>query len=192
MDLGIAKERLAAGQDPQQAVALVTRAHDEAKQAIGELRDLVRGIHPQVLTDRGLDAALSALAARSTVPVTVGVDLPWRLPPATEAAAYFVVAESLTNVAKHSGASRASVRVEQSGPRLMIDIRDDGRGGAIEHGAEMVAALDDASRLLEAVREHQPDLVIVDVRMPPTFTDVGLRAAVELRSVLPGTPVLVL
>ena len=76
MDLGLAHERLAQGDDPQRAAELVDRAHEEAKQAIVELRELVRGIHPSVLTDRGLDAALSALAARSPVPVDVQIDLP--------------------------------------------------------------------------------------------------------------------
>ncbi len=123
----MAKERLRDGDDPSGAYELVGRAHDEAKQAIGELRSLVRGIHPQVLTDRGLDAALSSLAARSTVPVTIDVHLPERPPPAIEAAAYFVVAEAMANLSKHSNASRASVRVEQFGPRLLIDVRDDGR-----------------------------------------------------------------
>ncbi|MCU1500754.1 MAG: histidine kinase [Ilumatobacteraceae bacterium] len=149
MDLGMAKERLAAGQDAASATALVTRAHDEAKLAISELRDLVRGIHPQVLTDRGLDAALSALAARSTVPVTVDVTLADRPPASIEAAAYFVVAEALTNLSKHSGASRAAVRVEQFGPRVLIDVRDDGRGGAMEHPGGGLSGLRDRVSAVE-------------------------------------------
>lgn len=132
MDLGLARERLASGADPERAAELVARAHEESKQAIVELRELVRGIHPSVLTDRGLDAALSALAARSPVPVDVEVELRERLPAAIEAAAYFVVAEALTNVAKHSGASAAWVRVtERAGPhRIVVEVRDDGHGGA--------------------------------------------------------------
>ncbi len=149
MDLGMAKERLAAGEDAASATALVTRAHDEAKLAITELRELVRGIHPQVLTDRGLDAALSALAARSTVPITVDVALADRPSASIEAAAYFVVAESLTNLAKHSGATRAAVRVEQFGPRLLIDVRDDGRGGAVEHPGGGLSGLRDRVSAVE-------------------------------------------
>lgn len=133
MNLGIAKERLEASDDPR-AAELVGRAHDDAKQAIAELRDLVRGIHPAVLTDRGLDAAVSALAARCPVPVALDVDVPRRLPSPIEAAAYFVVAESLTNVAKHSGAQQAIVRLHEreqaGGRRLVVEVHDDGRGGA--------------------------------------------------------------
>jgi signal transduction histidine kinase len=149
MDLGMAKERLARDDDPSGAYELVGRAHDEAKAAIGELRHLVRGIHPQVLTDRGLDAALSALAARSTVPVTVDVALAERPPVAIEACAYFVVAESLANLSKHSGASKASVRVEQFGPSLLIDVRDDGQGGAVEHPGGGLSGLSDRVAAVE-------------------------------------------
>jgi signal transduction histidine kinase len=97
------------------AADLVDRAHIEAKAALIELRDLVRGVHPPVLTDRGLDAALSGLAARCPVPVDVHVDVPVRPRPAVEAVAYFLVAEALTNVAKHSRASSAKVVVEGYG-----------------------------------------------------------------------------
>jgi signal transduction histidine kinase len=131
MELGLAKEHLRENGDPR-ALELVTQAHDEAKLAIVELRDLVRGIHPAVLTDRGLDAAVSALIARCPVPVTLHADLPRRLPAATEAAAYFVVAEALTNVAKHSGARTAMVRLREQEGRLHVEIHDDGRGGAAE------------------------------------------------------------
>ncbi len=128
MDLGLAREKL--GTEPEAAHALVATAHEEAKTAIRELRDLVRGIHPSILTDRGLDAALSALAARSRVPVALSVHLDERLPAAVEAAAYFVVNEALANVAKHSGASRCDVRVERTPDLLTIEVSDDGRGGA--------------------------------------------------------------
>jgi signal transduction histidine kinase len=149
MDLGMAKERLARDDDPSGAYELVGRAHDEAKLAIGELRSLVRGIHPQVLTDRGLDAALSALAARSTVPVTIDVNLPSRPPMPIESCAYFVVAESLANLSKHSAASKASVRVEQFGPSLLIDVRDDGQGGAVEHPGGGLSGLRDRVTAVE-------------------------------------------
>ncbi len=130
MTLGLAKERLGEAADPQ-TKELVGKAHDDAKQAIAELRDLVRGIHPAVLTDRGLDAAVSALAARCPVPVEVRSELGGRrLSPAAEGAAYFVVAEALTNVAKHSAARKATVQLEERDGRLFVDISDDGIGGA--------------------------------------------------------------
>jgi signal transduction histidine kinase len=129
MNLGMAKDRMDQIEDPR-ARELVAQAHDEAKQAIVELRELVRGIHPAVLTDRGLDAAVSALAARCPVPVTVTTDLPRRLPPTVEGTAYFVVAEALTNMAKHSRARQGSVRIADRGDTLVVEIHDDGVGGA--------------------------------------------------------------
>ncbi len=128
MHLGMAKERFAS--DPDGARDLVVEAHEEAKRALVELRDLARGIHPAVLTDRGLDAALSALAGRSPVPVDVAVSLDGRLPPPLEATAYFVVAEALTNVARHSGARRATVRIDREDDVVVVEVRDDGVGGA--------------------------------------------------------------
>lgn len=128
MDLGRAKEKL--DTDPERAKQLVDEAHEDAKRAITEVRDLARGIHPAVLTDRGLDAALSALSARSTVPVDVRVDVAERPPASVEAAAYFVVSEALANVAKHANATRASVTVRRSGDRLTVQVQDDGAGGA--------------------------------------------------------------
>jgi signal transduction histidine kinase len=128
MDLGMARERMES--DPASARQLVGEAHEEAKRALAEIRDLVRGIHPAVLTDRGLDAAVSALAGRSPIPVTVTADLPGRLPEAIESTAYFVVAEGLANVAKHSGAGRAAVILRRRGDRLAVEVSDDGRGGA--------------------------------------------------------------
>ena len=114
------------------ALELVRTAHAESKAAVAELRDLARGIHPAVLTDRGLDAALSALAARCPVPVVVDVapDATGRCSPTVEATAYFVVAEALTNVARHSGAIHARVAVRRHGDRLVVLVVDDGRGGA--------------------------------------------------------------
>jgi signal transduction histidine kinase len=128
MDLGRARARFA--DDPEAARAIVDQAHAEAKEALVELRNLVRGVHPPVLTDRGLDAALSGVAALSPVPVTVSVDVSRRPPASIEAIAYFVVAEALTNVAKHSRAAAAQVRVQRDGDTLGIVIRDDGIGGA--------------------------------------------------------------
>ncbi|MFD9033911.1 sensor histidine kinase [Streptomyces sp. NPDC059567] len=128
MDLGLAKEKLT--EDPKAAARMVEEAHGEVKTALQELRDLARGIHPAVLTDRGLDAALSAVASRCTVPVSVEVDLPARPVPAIEGIAYFTVSELLQNVSKHSGARRAWVDVWRAGDRMMLQVRDDGRGGA--------------------------------------------------------------
>src|SRR5262249_27039373 len=128
MELGRAKAKFSS--DPEAAAAIVGQAHEQAKEALAELRNLVRGVHPPGLSDRGLDAALSGLAALSPVPVTVDVDLPNRPPAPVEAIAYFVVAEALTNVAKHARASRAEVTVRRSGDALTLVVYDDGAGGA--------------------------------------------------------------
>ncbi len=128
MDLGMARERL--DRDPVGARELVDKAHAAAKEAIVEMRQVARGIHPPVLTDRGLDAALSALAARSPVPVSVHVDVDPRPSATVEAIAYFCVSEALTNVAKHSRARTAVVEVVRTGDTLTVTVRDDGRGGA--------------------------------------------------------------
>ncbi|OIJ95194.1 sensor histidine kinase [Streptomyces monashensis] len=128
MGLGLAKEKLL--EDPDSAAAMVEEAHGEVKLALQELRDLARGIHPAVLTDRGLDAALSSVATRCTVPVKVTVDLATRPAPAIEGIAYFTVSELLQNVSKHSRARGASVDVWRAEERLLIQVRDDGRGGA--------------------------------------------------------------
>ena len=167
MALGMARQKLERAsdggglKDPETALAteLVGEAHEEAKRALAEIRDLIRGIHPAVLTDRGLDAAISALAGRSPVPTSVEVDLDERPPDATEITAYFVIAEALANVAKHSGASEARVLVRRergllvgNGKRsedlLTVEVEDDGGGGADPAGtgltglAARAAALD--------------------------------------------------
>jgi signal transduction histidine kinase len=128
MDLGLAKEKLT--EDPRAAARMVDEAHGEVKTALQELRDLARGIHPAVLTDRGLDAALSAVASRCTVPVRVEVDLPSRPAPAIEGIAYFTVSELLQNVSKHARARQATVDVWRVENRLMLQVVDDGVGGA--------------------------------------------------------------
>jgi signal transduction histidine kinase len=145
MELGRAKAKLA--DDVDAARDLVDQAHAEAKAALTELRDLVRGVHPPVLTDRGLDAALSGLAARCPVDVDVQVSLQVRPRPAVEAVAYFVVAEALTNVAKHSRASHATVVVEGHGypGSLHIVVSDDGIGGADSGGAGLTGLADRAA-----------------------------------------------
>ncbi|MFH9676307.1 sensor histidine kinase [Streptomyces sp. NPDC017405] len=128
MGLGLAREKLL--EDPDTAAAMVDEAHGEVKLALQELRDLARGIHPAVLTDRGLDAALSAIAARCTVPVRVEVDLPARPAQAIEGIAYFTVSELLQNISKHSRARTASVDVRHADGRLLVRVTDDGVGGA--------------------------------------------------------------
>ena len=130
MELGRAKVKFA--DDIDAARELVDQAHVQAKEALTELRNLVRGVHPPVLTDRGLDAALSGLAALCPVPVDMHVDVPVRPKAAVEAVAYFMVAEALTNVAKHSRASHAKVVVEGHGypGTLTVMVSDDGIGGA--------------------------------------------------------------
>ncbi|WP_055493127.1 sensor histidine kinase [Streptomyces sp. TP-A0356] len=139
MGLGLAKEKLL--EDPDSAAAMVEEAHGEVKLALQELRDLARGIHPAVLTDRGLDAALSAVATRCTVPVKVTVDLGTRPAAAIEGIAYFTVSELLQNISKHSGAKSASVDVWRADERLLIQVRDDGRGGARLDGGGGMAGL---------------------------------------------------
>ncbi|MBT2492428.1 sensor domain-containing protein [Streptomyces sp. ISL-96] len=144
MGLGMAKEKLTGDfKDPVAAAAMVDEAHGEVKLALRELRDLARGIHPAVLTDRGLDAALSSIASRCTAPVRVTVDLAARPAEAIEGIAYFTVSELLQNVSKHSGARSVSVDVWRSGERLLIQVRDDGRGGARLDGGTGMAGLAD-------------------------------------------------
>ena len=149
MQLGRAEARL--GEHPE-AAELVREARGEASAAISELRDLARGIAPPVLADRGLPAAAEAIAARSAIRATVDAELDHRPPPVVEAAAYFVVAESLTNAAKHAGAdARARVTIRDGDDRLVIEIADDGCGGADPAGSGLtglrhrVEALDGAS-----------------------------------------------
>ncbi|WP_336319488.1 sensor histidine kinase [Streptomyces lavendofoliae] len=139
MGLGLAKEKLL--EDPEAAAAMVDEAHGEVKLALQELRDLARGIHPAILTDRGLDAALSSVASRCTVPVTVEVDLPERPTEAIEGIAYFTVSELLQNVSKHSRARAAAVDVWRADDRLLIQVSDDGRGGARLAGGTGMAGL---------------------------------------------------
>ncbi|MFB3979718.1 sensor histidine kinase [Microbacterium proteolyticum] len=129
MTLGLAQTKI--DDDPEAAKALVAEAHASTKSAITELRQLARGIHASVLEDRGLDAALSALASRSHIPVTLDVRLPRRCSRPAEAAVYFSIAEALTNAAKHSraGSCRVDVRVRDDGS-LWARVEDDGLGGA--------------------------------------------------------------
>jgi len=127
MNLGMAR---AQAHTAEEALDAVAEAHEAAKAALAELRDLIRGMHPAVLEDRGLDAALSGVAARMPIPVRLTVDLPRRPAPVIEAVAYFVVSEGLANIAKHAQASQAEVFVQRTGDRLHVIVTDDGVGGA--------------------------------------------------------------
>jgi signal transduction histidine kinase len=147
MDLGMALEKFES--DPDAARALVGDAHQELQRAIAELRNLARGIHPAVLTDRGLDAALSALAARSPVPVRLDVELRERPPASVEATAYFIVAEALANAAKHAHANTVEVRVRTIGDTLQVEVADNGVGGAAEHPGGGLAGLADRATSVE-------------------------------------------
>ncbi|KAK1179099.1 histidine kinase [Streptomyces sp. NBS 14/10] len=128
VNLGLAKATL--GDLPEEARKVIDEAHREAKEAIEELNNLVRGLHPAVLDDRGLDAALSGVAARAALPVRLHVDITERPAPTVEAVAYFVVSESLANVTKHAQATGADVTVARTGDILRVVIADDGVGGA--------------------------------------------------------------
>jgi signal transduction histidine kinase len=146
LDLRLAREKL--DDDPAAAAAMLDDASAELARATEELRELARGIHPAVLSDRGLEAAVESLAKRAPVPVSIDASLNGRLPAPVESAAYFVVAEALTNVVRHSGAQRAEVGITRDDGRLLVEVRDDGTGGANPGGsglrglADRVAALD--------------------------------------------------
>jgi len=144
MSLGMAEEEII--RDPGTARQLVAEARETASTALAELRDLVRGIYPPVLSERGLGGAVEALALASVVPIDVDVALDQRLAAPLESALYFVIAE----------------------------------------------AVDTGAGLLDALAELDPDVAVVDVRLPPTFTDEGLRAAIEARRRRPGFPILIL
>jgi len=132
MDLGMAEERFA--RDPEGARELVGEAREEAKRALAELRDLARGIRPSLLAERGLGPALTALAARSPIPASVDLDVPRGLPDAIENTAWFVVSEALANAGKHSGAARVVVNVGRVEDHLVVEVSDDGVGGASAAG----------------------------------------------------------
>ncbi|GAA0345740.1 sensor histidine kinase [Actinoallomurus spadix] len=128
MNLGLARETLT--DVPDHAMRVIAEAHTEAKEALTDLRNVVRGLHPAVLDDRGLDAALSGIAARAPLPVTLRVDVPERPAPTVEAVAYFVASEALTNVAKHARAAHVEMTLTREEDLLRMTITDDGVGGA--------------------------------------------------------------
>ena len=128
LNLRLARSRLR--DDPDGADSLLAGAGEELDAALEELRELARGIHPAVLSDRGLATALETLARRAPVPVELGALPGERLPEAVELAAYFVVSEALTNVAKYAQASHATVNVDRDNGRVVVEVKDDGVGGA--------------------------------------------------------------
>jgi signal transduction histidine kinase len=146
LDLRLAREKL--DDDPEAAAGMLDEASAELSRATDELRELARGIHPAVLSDRGLAAAVESLAQRAPLPVEIDAALEGSLPEPVESAAYFVVSEALTNVVRHSGAARAAVGIRRDNGRLLVEVRDDGSGGADPAGsglrglADRVAALD--------------------------------------------------
>ena len=147
LTLGVAESQLA--DDPASAAKLIAHAREEAQLAVKELRELARGIHPAILSDRGLAAALQALAARAPVPVHVG-DVPATpLRAEIEAAAYFITAEALTNVAKYAHANTASVRLSVEHAHLHVQVSDDGVGGAEPSAGTGLRGLSDRVEALD-------------------------------------------
>lgn len=142
MSLDLARIELD-GDDPDAARALIDRAHTQATRTIIELRDLIHGIHPPVLTDLGLPAATAALADRNPVPVSIVMDVPGRLDPSIESTAYFVFAEALANIAKHSAARHVELRAAVNDGTLTLSVSDDGRGGADARGGSGLTGLGD-------------------------------------------------
>ncbi|MFC5825103.1 sensor histidine kinase [Nonomuraea insulae] len=143
--------RRAVARDPATADELLERAQDAAEQALAELRAVVRSILPPVLADRSLADALTGLAAASPVPCAVDAEVPGRCPASVEATAYFVVAEALTNIAKHSQARQATVSVRRTDDRVLIQITDDGRGGAVEDGGSGLGGIRRRTEALDGV-----------------------------------------
>ncbi|WP_330452729.1 MULTISPECIES: sensor domain-containing protein [unclassified Streptomyces] len=155
----------------------LAKAHDEAGKALAELRELIQGIHPKVLADFGVGAAVVDAADRSVIPVDVSVDLSRRLPEAVEAAAYFVVCEALANVAKHSGAQRAEVTGRHADGWLVFEVRDDGCGGAdAQRGSGLTGLADRVSvldgRLTLSSPAGGPTLLRVEIPCEPTELSV--------------------
>ena len=156
-------------EDPGTAAAMVGEAITDLADATAELRELVRGIHPPVLTEYGLPTAMSALASRATVPVEVECELAHRLPPAVEIATYYVVSESLTNMSRHARATRGRVRLARSEDALHVEVADDGVGGADPGGGSGLRGLRDRIDALEGSISvsSEPDRgTTVTVRIP--------------------------
>jgi signal transduction histidine kinase len=167
IELQLARERLP--EDGAGALELVESAFGNAQAAVEELRELASGIHPAVLSQRGLDAALESLASRAPVPVELHERLSERLPVAVETAAYFVVAEALTNVAKYARATHASVDVRRDDGWVVVCVRDDGVGGADVGGGSGLRGLQDRVGALDGTLEVSSpagDGTLIRARIP--------------------------
>ncbi|MFI6395601.1 histidine kinase [Nonomuraea sp. NPDC050540] len=167
MNLGLARATLT--DLPAPAKEAIEQAHEEAKQALRELRDFVRGLHPAVLNDQGLDAALSGVAARSLVPVRLRVDIAQRVSPTIEAVAFFVVSEALTNIAKHAQARSAEISVRRRDQWLTLTIVDDGRGGASMEGGTGLRGLAQRVRSVDGSLHLESPLggpTMIEVELP--------------------------
>ncbi|WP_371670186.1 sensor domain-containing protein [Streptomyces sp. NBC_00289] len=164
--LGAARRMVA--RDPAGADELLERAQSAAEQALAELRTVARGILPPVLADRGLTGALSGLAAQCAVPCRIDVDVPVRCAASVEATAYFVVAEALTNIARHSGAGHATVTARGHGGRLHLRVTDDGRGGADEDGGSGLTGI------RRRIAAHDGTLTLASPAGGPTTLEVDL------------------
>ncbi|MET0134133.1 MAG: sensor domain-containing protein [Kibdelosporangium sp.] len=164
--LGAARRAIA--RNPSSAEAILDRAQDAAEQALGELRAVVRSILPPVLADRSLADALTGLAASCPVPCRIDADLPGQCAASVEATAYFVVAETLTNIARHSHAKQATVMLRREDDRLCLRITDDGHGGADEHSGSGLAGI---RRRVEA---HDGSFVLASPPGGPTTLTVSL------------------
>jgi signal transduction histidine kinase len=175
MNVGLAKERLAEGGDPTETRRLLDAAHTTAKEAIVELRDLARGIHPPVL-DAGLDSALATLAAHSAVPVELHTAIASRPSPAIETIAYFCAAELLANVAKHSAARHVTVDARSTDRLVRLQVSDDGRGGARVGAGSGLAGLSERVRTVDGrLSVDSPDggPTVVTVELPLQSTGTG-------------------
>ncbi|MET8682787.1 sensor domain-containing protein [Streptomyces sp. NPDC004732] len=176
MTLGLA--RLDAPQGP--LADQLAKAHGEAGKILAELRELIHGIHPKVLTDYGLQAAVADAADRCAVPVDVDLELPGRPAPAVESAAYFVVCEALANVAKHSGAERARISGDHRDGRLFLELRDDGRGGADPSAGSGLTGLADRVSVLDgrlALTSPPGGPTLLRVEFPCELTRAADRSA---------------
>jgi signal transduction histidine kinase len=152
--LGMAESRLA--NDPEAAAELIAKAREEAQLAVKELRELAHGIHPTLLSERGLGAALEALAVRAPVPVSINGVPEDRLPPVVESTAYYVTAEALTNVAKYARADQAFVHLSVEDDRLRLQVGDDGVGGADPSGTGLRGLRDRVDALDGEIEIHSP------------------------------------
>lgn len=170
--LGAARRMLT--RDPAAVDEVLERAQAAAEQALAELRTVVRGILPPVLADRGLAGALSGLAASCPVPCAVRVEVPGRCPASVESTAYFVVAEALTNVARHSQATTATVLVERRGGSLHVQVRDDGAGGVEEAGSVRGSGGSGLAGIRDRVAGHDGTLRVSSPPGGPTVVEVEI------------------